>query len=215
MIFRRKDESSEGGIDCESLFPTSHKIEPDPDIAGIGIIISFLTTAWLVVGLLIVYYVIYYDPHVQPNHSLGGRAHGQFRTNPFDVNLYRAKKAVILMARSRLAKCADAIGHREALNKFSEDYRPGPAAEAALIHTISALSDLQLFTGLSLLICGFSIASDGMLGYHWNMITRLAWFSTIAHLAAMSTWSRHPRRNTVKHVYLPATLLFGSSSYTT
>ncbi|KAK7984612.1 hypothetical protein PG989_012014 [Apiospora arundinis] len=97
------------------------------------IIVSFLTTAWLVVGLLIVYYTIYHDPHVQPSHSPDGRAGGEFRANPFDVSLYQAKNAVFRIVGSLFAKCADAIGHREVLNKFSKDYRPGPAAEAALV----------------------------------------------------------------------------------
>ncbi|KAK8123218.1 hypothetical protein PG984_011888 [Apiospora sp. TS-2023a] len=65
-----------------------------------------------------------------------------------------------------------------------------PDPDIAGIGTITALSDLQLFTGLSLLICGYAIVGNDMLGYHWLMITRLAWFSTITHLAALSSWHR-------------------------
>ncbi|KAK8071558.1 hypothetical protein PG996_004906 [Apiospora saccharicola] len=73
---------------------------------------------------------------------------------------------------------------------LSRQLCPGPATEAGFLQTITALSDLQLFTGLSLLICGYAIVGNGMMGYHWLMITRLAWFSTITHLAALSSWHR-------------------------
>ncbi|KAK8043302.1 hypothetical protein PG993_005732 [Apiospora rasikravindrae] len=83
-------------------------------------------------------------------------------------------------------------------NGVTQNIEPDP--DIAGIGIITALSDLQLFTGLSLLICGFSIAQDGMLGYHWKIITRLAWFSTITHLAALSIWHRQPHKPTLKRV---------------
>lgn len=39
-----------------------------------------------------------------------------------------------------------------------------------------------------------------MSGYHWIMITRLAWFSTLIHLAALSIWPRPVQHISIKRV---------------
>ena len=49
-----------------------------------------------------------------------------------------------------------------------------------------ALSDVQIVTGIAILISGYYSATRGLSGYHWKMMVRVAWFSTITHLAALS-----------------------------
>ncbi|KAK7962928.1 uncharacterized protein PG986_003753 [Apiospora aurea] len=164
------------------------------------IIVSFIITAWLVVGLLIDYYALYHDPCLRREGGRGDRNPGEYRANPLDVCLYRARDVIFHTMESALVNSAKVAGHTKIMEKLSRgDYRPGPATEAGLVKIMTALSDLQLFTGPSLLIC-FSIAQDGMLGYHWKTITRLSWFSTITHLAALSIWHRQPHNLTFKQV---------------
>ncbi|KAK8132162.1 hypothetical protein PG999_000335 [Apiospora kogelbergensis] len=188
------------GIECVYTSTSrSMEIQPDPDISGIGMVISFLVTAWLVVGLIVVYYAIYYNPHLRPRDQSGGDP-DEFRANPFDLCLYRAKDTSSRMIRSILMSSARMIGQAEILTNLFGNSRFGPATGAGFVRIITALSDVQLFTGLSLVIGGFSTAQNGMLGYHWKMITRLAWFSTLTHLAALSTWNRSLHHISVKQV---------------
>lgn len=52
------------------------------------------------------------------------------------------------------------------------------------------MSDLQIVTGLSLLVSGLTQLRCGLSAYHWLFITYLAWFSTLTHLACL-TLLRH------------------------
>ncbi|KAK8074461.1 hypothetical protein PG997_009124 [Apiospora hydei] len=197
MLLRRVAKRSDGSVGCDYENGAVQDIEPDPDIAGIGFHYHGLAGRWPSYHLL----------RAIPRSLLAtrtwswGRNPGEFRANPFDVCLYRARDMIFHTVESVLVNSAKVAGQTKIMEKLSRgDYRPGPDTEAGLVKIITALSDLQLFTGLSLLICGFSIAQDGMLGYHWKIITRLAWFSTITHLAALSIWHRHPQKLTFKRM---------------
>ncbi|KAK4161891.1 hypothetical protein QBC43DRAFT_322964 [Cladorrhinum sp. PSN259] len=56
---------------------------PDPDIAGIGIITGFLGTAWLVAFILLVYYLVFHDPTLDPFSDNLNR--NLERPNPIDM----------------------------------------------------------------------------------------------------------------------------------
>ena len=48
------------------------------------------------------------------------------------------------------------------------------------------MSDLQIVTGLSILLSGLTQLQCGLSAYHWLFITYLAWFSTLTHLACLT-----------------------------
>ena len=48
------------------------------------------------------------------------------------------------------------------------------------------MSDLQIVTGLSILISGLTQLQCGLSAYHWLFIIYLAWFSTLTHLACLT-----------------------------
>ena len=61
-----------------------------------------------------------------------------------------------------------------------------------------SLSDLQIISGIAILVSGYYAGTRGLSGYHWKMMVRVAWFSTITHLAALSCLRTHLYQNQVK-----------------
>lgn len=57
------------------------------------------------------------------------------------------------------------------------------------------MSDQQLVTGLSIIISGYFLLNCGMSFYDWRMITNLAWFSSVTHLATLLFLQQYMRRN--------------------
>lgn len=61
------------------------------------------------------------------------------------------------------------------------------------------LSDVQIVTGISILVSGYySATHHGMSGYHWKMMVRIAWFSSVTHLGALSCLRTYLHENKVK-----------------
>jgi len=48
------------------------------------------------------------------------------------------------------------------------------------------MSDLQIVTGLSILISGFVQLRCGLSAYHWQVLVYLAWFSSLTHLCCLT-----------------------------
>jgi hypothetical protein len=48
------------------------------------------------------------------------------------------------------------------------------------------MSDLQLLTGLSILISGYAQLRCGLSAYHWQKIVDLAWFASTTHLCCLT-----------------------------
>ena len=67
-------------------------------------------------------------------------------------------------------------------------------------------ADMQIFTGIAILISGFSSLRSGLSSYHWQLIVHLAWFSSITHLSALS-FLRHYLHNRKKERTLRITLM--------
>ncbi|KAF2117474.1 hypothetical protein BDV96DRAFT_598361 [Lophiotrema nucula] len=66
-----------------------------------------------------------------------------------------------------------------------------PRFEKALLKCILTMSDLQILTGLSILISGFTQLRCGLSVYHWQIIVRLAWFCSLTHLACLTFLRNH------------------------
>lgn len=61
------------------------------------------------------------------------------------------------------------------------------------------MSDLQLATGIAILISGYTQLRCGLSSYHWLVIGRLAWFSSLTHLSCLTLlrnylYNRKPQR---------------------
>lgn len=55
-----------------------------------------------------------------------------------------------------------------------------------MLQCILAMSDLQIITGISILISGFIQLHQGLSSYHWTVIVDLAWFSSLTHMACLT-----------------------------
>lgn len=47
------------------------------------------------------------------------------------------------------------------------------------------MSDLQIVTGISILVSGYAQLRCGLSSYHWNILVYLAWFSALTHLCCL------------------------------
>ena len=57
----------------------------------------------------------------------------------------------------------------------------------ALEASVLMFSDIQVITGMAILLCGYTQLADGLDSYHWVMVVNLAWFSSLTHLATLSS----------------------------
>ena len=65
---------------------------------------------------------------------------------------------------------------------------------------------MQIFTGIAILISGFSSLRSDLSSYHWQLIVQSAWFASITHLSALS-FLRHYLHNRKKERALRLTLM--------
>lgn len=57
------------------------------------------------------------------------------------------------------------------------------------------MSDLQVVTGLAILISGFCQLHSGLATYYWILVVYLAWFSCITHLSCLTLLRNHLYNN--------------------
>lgn len=56
---------------------------------------------------------------------------------------------------------------------------------------VLTLSDLQILTGLSILISGYAQLHCGLSVYHWQILVYLTWFSSLTHLSCLTFLRNH------------------------
>lgn len=61
------------------------------------------------------------------------------------------------------------------------------AATAALL----TYSDTQVITGIAILLAGYWQLRCGILLYHWKVISNLAWFSSVTHIATLTSLRKY------------------------
>lgn len=64
------------------------------------------------------------------------------------------------------------------------------ALEAAVI----TFSDTQVFTGITILLCGYIQLPSGISAYHWQVVVALAWFSSLTHLLTLTSLRGYLRK---------------------
>ncbi|KAK4449659.1 hypothetical protein QBC34DRAFT_404587 [Podospora aff. communis PSN243] len=160
------DEEDEGcTFSCEGE-PGS--LKPNADIAGLGVILSFLITAYFTVAILIAYYVCYFDPDLDPSRASGQDTATTELPNPVDRTLL--------------------FGIRR---RKRPDKNTGASMEGTLNKCIVMFADIQIVTGIAILIAGYSTLTCGISAYHWQLVVDLAWFSSVTHLAALTFLRRY------------------------
>lgn len=92
----------------------------------------------------------------------------------------------------------------------------------AIRDSLLMLSDTQLITGTAIMLCGYSQLATGLDAYHWEVVVCLAWFSSLTHLATLSSLRDHfrdrpfmalCRAGLMGVVLIPLTVSFGSTGY--
>ena len=149
---------------------SNQPISADPDVAGIGVLVAFVFSAFLVLIAVFVGYL---------SDSLPAQTLTQL-----DILVHARLKALL----SRLRKSVKGLwGY--SLDDMS--ITPGKADSEAqkknretLQRFMLALSDQQLVTGLAIMIAGYARRCS-MSIYHFNIVSSLAWFSSASHLATL------------------------------
>ncbi|KAK1975473.1 hypothetical protein LZ30DRAFT_737493 [Colletotrichum cereale] len=70
-------------------------LEPYGDIAGLGVVIGFVASAWLTVLILVAYYIFAFDPLTDPFHntdSISKQNKTPYLPNPMDLLVARYTK---------------------------------------------------------------------------------------------------------------------------
>ncbi|KAJ5922724.1 hypothetical protein N7516_010427 [Penicillium verrucosum] len=168
--------------------------EPDNDISGAGIVVSYISTAALAVLIIIVYYLTVYDPWVDPfeNADPDAAQEGLMwdQINPLDdfiLGLLRSGPAYISKR---------VLDSRKLLSP-----RARSRLERVLIKCLLVMSDLQIVTGFAILLSGFTQLESGLEALKWRTILDLAWFSCLTHLSCLTMLRRHLHQHAIERVW--------------
>ncbi|KAM6530130.1 hypothetical protein FALCPG4_008252 [Fusarium falciforme] len=138
--------------DCECSCPQSN-----PDIAGIGVISSFITSSSLAI-IATCLYLMLIRSGLEREDSFNP-IDGWMRRNICDPWVRFVTKVPFIESR---------------IDKI----------ESTLFSFLLSLADMQLVTGIAMLsaaVIKLQDKNDGISAYHFSMVTNLAWFSSMVH----------------------------------
>ncbi|KAL3296883.1 peptidyl-prolyl cis-trans isomerase, partial [Colletotrichum asianum] len=128
----------------------------NPGVSGLGVLIGFVGTGCLIVLILIGHYIFTYDPTLDTFRGPDERQKRSLVPNVVDV--------VVL---KRLRGAMSLIGiNFEWLN----NHNGGMKIEKALNKLVLSMSDIQIVTGLAILISAYHGLPRSLSRYHWLMI---------------------------------------------
>ncbi|RSL41343.1 hypothetical protein CEP53_012810 [Fusarium sp. AF-6] len=155
--------------------------ESNDDIEGPGVLVGFLGTTWLMVAMIIVHYLAFFDPELDPFRNVGSGSrepvnepNATFKPNPIDIMLLGFIRRRCRQLRSRWS---------------SKDRRSTAGLsrlQQSMTRCILSFVDLQLIAGLGILISGFISVTNDLPAYHWSILVYLAWLSNISHLSGLT-----------------------------
>ncbi|KAL4962562.1 uncharacterized protein BDV14DRAFT_202717 [Aspergillus stella-maris] len=146
--------AGECSYDCSSL---PSKLRSDTDITGLGVVIGYVGAAGIAVTLIMCHYFIAFSPNVDPFRDANGlppQRDVPFKPNPVDSMILRMLK-------------------RNPSSSGSGTAQPS-SLDARFTKAILTMSDLQLATGIAILISGYSQLRCGLSAYHW-LIAKRQW----------------------------------------
>ncbi|KAI8717239.1 hypothetical protein NCS52_00799100 [Fusarium sp. LHS14.1] len=151
------------------------------DIEGLGVLIGFLGAAWLVIAMIVVHYLVFFDPELDPFDDAAacrGYAEGRetsFKPNPVDVMLLGS-----------IRRCFGNLLHWIGLSRKSGPSSGLSRLRQSMTSCILNFVDLQLIAGLGVLTSGFISLNDDLSAHHWFIIVYLAWLSSVTHLSGLT-----------------------------
>ncbi|KFZ14982.1 hypothetical protein V501_02943 [Pseudogymnoascus sp. VKM F-4519 (FW-2642)] len=154
-------------------------LQPNPDISGIGVLIGFVGIAYVTFILLVLQYLL----GKSSDTNLDGS------TNPIDEGFRKFIWGTLRFLWGVPRRWAPLKRLLPPLRK------PSARFGGLLVEAILAMSDAQIVTGLSILIGGFSQINCGLSIFHWHMVVRLAWFSSVTHLTTLTFLRRYIQDN--------------------
>lgn len=146
--------------------------------------------AWVSVVLVLLYYVLAFDPGVSPfANKRGSDPSPSSSTDPVDAIVFR----VFRILRSRLGLKPERHLQLESTFNRVNHRRHRNRAVSVLItaQCILMLADTQLITGTAIMVSGYHSLTCGLSAYHWQTVLYLAWFSCLTHLSALTCLRAH------------------------
>ncbi|KAH7136175.1 hypothetical protein B0J11DRAFT_179519 [Dendryphion nanum] len=152
---------------CSTRGATSPPPQPCPnaDVSGIGVVTGYTVNAGIVVVIILLNYIFAFEPDADPFllEERGAQPRAEFLPNPID-------KLVVAFIRE---KCRIHVIVSKSVKE-------------ALKKCVLSMSDLQILTGISILISGFKQLRCGISNYHWSILVYLAWFSSLTHFGCLT-----------------------------
>ncbi|RTE80544.1 hypothetical protein BHE90_004945 [Fusarium euwallaceae] len=155
--------------------------ESNDDIEGPGVLVGFLGTTWLMVAMIIVHYLAFFDPKLDPFRNVGSGSRepanepdATFKPNPIDIMLVGFIRRRCRQLRSRWSR------------KDGQSTTGLSRLQQSMTRCILSFVDLQLIAGLGILISGFISVTNDLPAYHWSILVYLAWLSNISHLSGLT-----------------------------
>ncbi|KAK4164070.1 hypothetical protein QBC43DRAFT_353749 [Cladorrhinum sp. PSN259] len=162
-------------------FEKPGELEPYPDIGGPGVVTGFLGTAWFVVFLVLLRYLLAFDPAKDPfqrsetNDSQGASLNYRVWTPNYIDQLFLESLETLT------AKFRRHFPTSQGLRWLIER----PRWDQAFTKVVLAMCDIQILTGLGILLSGYIDLFCFISAYHWQLIVYLAWFSNLTHMACL------------------------------
>ncbi|KAH8679301.1 hypothetical protein BGZ61DRAFT_481353 [Ilyonectria robusta] len=167
-----------------------------PDLTGQKVLAGFLGTAWLVVVLVALHYLVAFDPEEDP--FLPRHKDFNWKANPIDV-LAKASISKMHKIFSRLKVVRFITGPVRSQDVgIVETPNQPPRWIHAFEKSILSMCDIQILTGLGILISGYADLCNGISSYHFQLIGQLAWFSNVTHIASLTVLRRYLHRRRVE-----------------
>lgn len=82
-----------------------------------------------------------------------------------------------------------------------------PRSLTQICQCMIIMSDLQLITGLSILISGFAQLRCGISAYHWRKLVDIAWFASVTHLTCLTFLRGHLHQKRFARVWRVASMV--------
>ncbi|KAJ5701052.1 hypothetical protein N7488_008600 [Penicillium malachiteum] len=164
-------------ISCEGRAPP---LPSNDDISGIGVIINYVGTAGLATLLVILYYFMVYEPANDPFRINGQAEELLPRPNPVDKVILRTLRGT--------------LNHLPLTKRI----RFGKKTELFFLKSLVIMGDLQLLSGLTILISGFAQLRSGLATYYWIIVVQLAWFSCLTHLCCLTLLRNQLHNNSIE-----------------
>ncbi|KAM5362164.1 hypothetical protein ACJZ2D_012686 [Fusarium nematophilum] len=165
------------------------EVGPYGDIAGIGVITASVGTPWMVNVLLVGYYLTAFNPELDPFREQDHKTPCQ-HPNSIDYTFLRLVRRVPCL---RKVQCSEWSRSNE--------------LESALNKCVMTLSDIQIFTGIAILISGYSSLTCGLSAYHWKLVVYLSWLAAVTNFAALSFLRNHLSNNPDKRLWRVSLIL--------